>query len=183
MHKKSNQKYGMLHVYTGNGKGKTSIAIGTAIRAIGAGMKVAWIAFDKGGNNDHYSERKVLENIGVDFIATGLRRIDSKGEFRFGTTEEDKKEGQKATQILRNKLSDNFDIFILDELCTSLHLEILEDKAIQDILYKRPKNKEIICTGRYAPHWILEAADLITELKENKHYFSQNISARRGIDY
>ena len=120
----------MIQVYTGDGKGKTTAALGLLLRAVGAGKKVALVQFDKGG--DHYSERKILKERfpEVDLYATGLERIDSKtGSFRMGVTEDDKREGERGMKIVKQLFSQRaHDVFILDEINGSVHLGILDEQ-------------------------------------------------------
>lgn len=174
----------MLHVYTGNGKGKTTIAIGLAMRARGTNLRVAWVAFDKGGIDDMYSERTLLRDMGVAFYATGMSRITRDGKFRFSITKEDKQQGAYALEQIDTLVrSDEYDMLTLDEICPSLHLGIVQERDVQKCLEGISSEKEIICTGRYAPDWLIDTADLVTELKEVKHYFTQGHDAKKGRDY
>jgi cob(I)alamin adenosyltransferase len=193
----------MLQVYTGDGKGKTTAALGAAVRAAASGGRVAIVYFDKGGT--HYSERRFLEAIKgesflsavygsykppkptgrVDYVATGLDRIDPKtGRFRFGVTPADKKEARRGLVAARKFLmSGKYSLVILDELNTTTALGMLPLRSAIALLRARPKDVELIVTGRRAPEEILAEADLITEMKLVKHYFYKGIRAREGIDY
>lgn len=171
----------MIQLFTGNGKGKTTAALGTALRAIATGKRVAIIYFDKGGT--HYSERKLLTS--VDVVATGLDRIDAKtGRFRFGVTDEDKAEGEKGLSVARAFVeSGRYDLVVLDEVNTAVSLGIIPLAPVLNLLRKKPAHVEMILTGRGAPPELIEAADLVTEMKLIKHYFYHGESAREGLDY
>ncbi|MDF1496961.1 MAG: cob(I)yrinic acid a,c-diamide adenosyltransferase [Patescibacteria group bacterium] len=174
----------MLHVYTGDGKGKTTAALGVLVRAIGAGKKIAWVAFDKGG--DDYNERITIRERfpEVNFHATGLNRIDEKGKFRFGVTDQDKQEGERGLAIVRDLFANNqHDLIILDEINSSTSLGIVAEADILAILDTKPPNMELILTGRNAPQSFRDSCDLMTEMKLHKHYFYNGTKARPGIDY
>lgn len=190
----------MLQIYTGNGKGKTTAAIGLAIRAVGAGKKVGWIYFDKGG--DQQQERKVFTEKFqglIDFEKTGLDRIDPvTGRFRFGVLEEDKREAEMGLALAREWLeSGKYDLLILDEINSTTDLGMLK---IDDVLKfieeseTRSENSEshpndpkrcieMVFTGRNASKEFLECADLVTEMTLVKHYFYKGVRAREGYDY
>ncbi len=173
----------MIHIYTGDGKGKTTAALGLAIRATGAGLKTAIIYFDKGGA--HYSERKLLKKIGIDFFASGLDRVDKKtGRFRFGVITEDKKEARRGLAAAGKLLkSGKYDLVILDEINPAVNLKMLTLEEVLAVIKGKPRATELVLTGRNAPKEFLELADLRTEMKLVKHYFYKGIRARRGIDY
>lgn len=175
----------MVQIYTGDGKGKTTAALGLAIRAVGAGKKVAWVAFDKGG--EHYAERKVLNERfpEIEFYATGLDRMDMKtGTFRFGVTEDDKREGERGLEIVRDLFAKNgFDLIVLDEINISTRLGIIKESDVLAFLEQKPEAMELVLTGRDAPQTFIDLADLVTEMKMNKHYIQKGIKARPGFDY
>lgn len=173
----------MLQIFTGNGKGKTTAALGTALRAVAHGMNVAFIYFDKGGT--HYSERKILDKLGVMWHATGLDRIDPvTNKFRFGVTSEDKAEAERGLQIARDLFTKNHhQLVVLDELNSTLFLKMIKLEDVLALINARPKEMELIITGRNAPQELLDRADLVTEMKLVKHYFYNDVLAREGIDY
>jgi len=174
----------MISVYTGDGKGKTTAALGVLVRAIGAGKKIAWVAFDKGGDN--YNERITIRERfpEVDFHATGLNRIDEKGKFRFGVTDEDKQEGERGLAIIKQLFANNnHDLIVLDEINSSTSLGIVTEADVLSLLNIKPTNLELILTGRNAPNSFRDLADLLTEMKLHKHYFYHGVKARPGIDY
>lgn len=175
--------WGKIQLYTGKGKGKTTAALGTALRAHAQGKKVAFVYFDKGG--EHYSEAKILDDLGIEYHRTGLDRIDPEtGKFRFGVTEEDKAEGKKGLEKARELIQrDDLDVLVLDEINISANLGIFSEQEVLDLLKLKPKKLEIIMTGRDAPQAFEDAADLVTEMTLKKHYFYEGESARHGLDY
>lgn len=177
---------GLIQVYTGNGKGKTTAALGLALRAVGAGHRVAIIQFDKGG--DHYSERRALAaHLGgvVHHWAVGLDRIDPRnGRFRFGVTEADRREAERGFTLALHAVSSGaYDLVILDEFNTTTSLGMLAEAAARQILASKHPATELVLTGRQAPVFVLEAADLITEVGEVRHYFRKGVPPREGIDF
>ncbi len=168
---------GYIHLYTGNGKGKTTAAIGLAIRAVGAGKRVFIAQFVKGM---HYSELDTLKRIpeielrqyGLDcFIKNKPARKDIDAA-RVGLTE------------VSGIVSENsVDVLILDEICIALYYHLFEEDEIIRLLKAKPAAMEIILTGRYAPKALYEIADLVTEMNEVKHYFNKGIPARKGIEF
>ena len=179
------QTTGFIQVFTGDGKGKTTAALGTSMRAIARGWPVAFIYFDKGGT--HYAEREVLAERFSDLISvfpTGLDRIDEKGKFRFGVTEEDKKEAERGLNILKELFAKNeHRIVILDEINSTTDLGMLDEKIVLDLLKQKPPEMELILTGRNCPASFIELADLVTEMKLVDHYFYRGVKARDGIDF
>ncbi|OGL73990.1 hypothetical protein A3D73_03945 [Candidatus Uhrbacteria bacterium RIFCSPHIGHO2_02_FULL_60_44] len=177
---------GLIQVFTGNGKGKTTAALGTAIRAAGKGMKVAIVYFDKGGT--HYSERHVLGSKfagEIDIVPTGLDRIDPKtNKFRFGVTDEDKAEAERGLAIVRDLLSRrDHQLVILDEINSTVSLGMLNEQDVLTVIKSKPDDVELILTGRDAPASFRDLADLVTEMKLVKHYFYHGVPAREGLDF
>jgi len=175
----------MFQCYTGDGKGKTTAALGLVVRAVGTGKKVAWVAFDKGG--DHYAEREILAKRfpEVLFEATGLDRMNLvTGTFRFGVTDEDKAEGERGLEIVRNLFRDaKHDLIVLDEINISTHLGIIKEADVLAILQQKPQGIEVVLTGRSALESFIELSDLVTEMRMNKHYIQKGVKARPGFDY
>jgi cob(I)alamin adenosyltransferase len=168
---------GYIQVYTGNGKGKTTAALGLALRAIGAGKKVFIGQFVKGM---HYSE--------LDAIRNNLKDIEIKqyGLDCFIVNEPEEKDiiaAKNGLEEMKNViLSASYDVVIMDELNIALYYKLFDVKEVLDILKRKPAHTEIVITGRYAPKQIIEIADLVTEMKEVKHYFTKGIDARLGIE-
>lgn len=178
----------MIQLYTGNGKGKTTAALGTALRSVAIGNRVAFVYFDKGGS--HYSERTLFEGplkqTGlIDYFPTGLDRIDPvTNKFRFGVTLEDKAEAERGLQITRDIFKDNTHaLVVLDELNSTLFLKMLKLPDVLAVIDQKPPEMELIITGRGAPQELIEKADLVTEMTLVNHYFYRDVLAREGIDY
>lgn len=177
------EAWGKIQVFTGKGKGKTTAALGTALRAYAQGKKVAFVYFDKGGS--HYSEAAILEKLGIEYFRTGLDRIDPEtGKFRFGVKPDDKAEGQKGLDKAMEWMnSDKFDVLVLDEICVSASLGIITTDDVLKLMDSKPQKLELILTGRDAPKEICDRADLVTEMNIVKHYFYEGAPAREGLDY
>jgi cob(I)alamin adenosyltransferase len=173
---------GKIQIYTGDGKGKTTAGLGLALRARGRGKKVAIVFFDKGGDN--YGERKLLKNIGVDWFAFGLDRIDPQtNRFRFGINEADLREAEKGLEKVRALYEADYDLLILDEFNTSIGTGLITLESALALVNTKPERLELVLTGRNAPTEIIERADLVTEMKLVKHYFYQGTPARLGIEF
>lgn len=167
----------MIQVYTGNGKGKTTCALGLALRAVGAGLKVYIIQFIKGR---HYSEIKALEkikNIKIEQCGRGcfIKDKPSPKDILLAKT--------GLVKIRKAILSRRFNLIILDEINVALHLKLLNTEDILNLIAITPKNIELVLTGRYAPTSIRKIADLVSEIKEVKHYFKNGVKARKGIEF
>ncbi len=181
---KGRQGYGLIQLFTGNGKGKTTASMGEAIRAVGAGKKVGMVFFDKGGN-DHYFERLVLEKLeGVDFVATGRDRIHpSTGAFDFSIQDLDLKEAQRGLEEVHRMFTEGYDLVIMDEINSTTDLGMISVESVLAALDKKPEGTELIMTGRNAPQEFLDRAHLVSEMKLRKHYFYSGVKAREGLDY
>lgn len=178
-----------LHVYTGDGKGKTTSCIGLAVRAIGAGHKVWFIQFDKGydGVNEHYSERKILRTLpGLRLDPTGCERMKPDGRFRFGVTPEDLAEARRGLALAREAVtSPDHDLVILDEVLSAQKYHLLKESDILELiaLWRERGHAELVLSGRTSLKSILQAADLVTEMRKLKHYFDEGLGARLGIEF
>ncbi|PIY61954.1 cob(I)yrinic acid a,c-diamide adenosyltransferase [Candidatus Uhrbacteria bacterium CG_4_10_14_0_8_um_filter_58_22] len=176
----------LIQIYTGDGKGKTTAALGLAVRAVGAGKKVAIVYFDKGG--DHYSERKVLaERFAgeIDFFATGQDRIaPDSGQFRFGVERLDIDEAARGLELVRELIREaRHDLIVLDEINTSASLGLLPAEPVVELLRNKPDSVELVLTGRNAPQSFLDQADLVTEMGLVDHYYRRGVKAREGFDF
>jgi cob(I)alamin adenosyltransferase len=169
---------GYIQVYTGNGKGKTTAALGLALRAAGAGKKVFIGQFVKGMS---YAEIKIIKSALPAIVLKQYGRtcfIHQKPEqadidaARRGLLE--------MSEIIR---SEEFDIVVMDEVTIALHFGLFSTDELIGILKSKPFSTEIIITGRYAPEKIIELADLVTEMKEVKHYYNLGVEAREGIEF
>jgi len=167
----------MIQIYTGTGKGKTTAALGLALRAAGAGLKVYIAQFIKGRP---YSEFKILKKIpnikvelfgrkcfikckpsqkDIDLASVGLKRV---------------------RQIIAEK---TYDLMILDEINVALHLGLLGENEVTSLIKSLPKDVELVLTGRWAHTKIIKLADLVSEIKDIKHYYKKGIRARKGIEF
>jgi cob(I)alamin adenosyltransferase len=168
---------GYFQIYTGNGKGKTTAAIGLAIRAAGAGKNVLFAQFVKGMK---YSEINALEKFS-DRIS--VRQYGRGCFIEHDAKDEDVDEAVKGLHDVQKCLSTgHFDVVILDEANIALYYSLFSTRELLDTVQARPENCEIVITGRYAPQELIDAADLVTEMKEIKHYYNKGIAARDGIE-
>jgi len=170
---------GLVQVYTGNGKGKTTAAFGLALRAMGRGLKVYIIQFIKGGFD--YGELYI-----VDKLPNLTLKAFGRGEFVTEKPAEkvDVEFAEEAMALAEEVVkSGEYDIVILDEINVALSLKLIKIEKVLEVIKDKPKHVELVLTGRYAPNEIIEAADLVTEMKEVKHPFSKGFQARKGIEY
>jgi cob(I)alamin adenosyltransferase len=180
---------GMLHVYTGDGKGKTTSVIGLAIRAVASGKKVLIVQFDKGPvDNSYYSERIVLGTLeNITLIATGCERMSDGRNFRFGNEQRDMDEAQRGVKETLGAIdSGKYDMIILDEIITGVTYGLLKQENLEDIINrwrKSGQSSELVLSGRGASDKLIEQADLVTEMRSIKHYFNKGIPARKGIEF
>ncbi len=169
---------GYIHVYTGNGKGKTTAAFGLALRAVGAGKKVYFAQFVKGKT---YSEieavQKYLPDITVKQYGLGCFIVESPKQEDIDAAREGLKE---ITKIIS---SGNYDLVILDEANIALFYKLFSPNELIESIKQKKAETEIVITGRYAPPEIIEIADLVTEMKEIKHYYNNGVKARKGIEF
>lgn len=167
----------MIHLYTGNGKGKTTAAIGLALRAAAAGKKVFIAYFVKG---KPYSENELLAQI------PGIRTQQyGRDCFIYKEPEqEDIEVAQKGFEEVQRIVSESVvDVLILDEICIALYYNLINLDALIRFLQDIPPHIEVVLTGRYAPRELYEVADLVTEMREIKHYYQKGIEAREGIEF
>jgi cob(I)alamin adenosyltransferase len=178
-------KDGKVQIYYGKGKGKSTAGLGAAIRAAGAGYKVVIIYFDKGGRV--YSERLVLDKMSgkIDYFVFGENRINPiTGGFRFTINKKDIYQAELGLQKVYEIVEENkYDFLFLDELAIVTYLKMLEIGKVLDLIKNASKKMEIIITGRYCPKKLINIADLVTEMKEEKHYFKKGLKARLGIEF
>jgi cob(I)alamin adenosyltransferase len=166
----------MIQVYTGEGKGKTTAALGLALRATGARLRVYIAQFIKSRS---YSELKALrrmKNIKVEQFGRGCF-IKTPGQT-------DKDLARRGLEKIKTVIQENsYDIIILDEINVALHLGLVASGEVLELVKLCPADAEIILTGRDAPDEIIACADLVSEIKEVKHYFKKGVKARRGIEF
>ena len=182
MNSDKEKKKGLLIVYTGNGKGKTTAALGMTIRAVAYNWKVKIIQFVKGSWK--YGEIK-----GIKMLAPNVDLV-TVGEGFVGIIDDDKdfsqhvkaaKEGLNyAIEIIKKE---EHKLIILDELNVALNLKLVTKEEVEQIFDNLTDNIHLVITGRNAPNWLIEKADLVTEMKEIKHPYQQGILAQKGIDW
>ena len=189
----------MLQVYTGNGKGKTTAAIGLAIRALGAGKKVYVMQFMK---SLAYSEQKVLQGFAPQLLLETTGKPFFIAEEGMLSETERKEWGEDVVVVPKGKPPEDYmalmeaglrkaaetaaegayDVVVLDEINVALAFGLVSRASVENLLEKVLSGAEVICTGRKAPSWLIECADLVTDMREVKHYYRQGIPARRGIE-
>jgi cob(I)alamin adenosyltransferase len=170
---------GYVQVYTGNGKGKTTAALGQAVRSAGAGLRTFVVQLMKEypyselDALDKLADRITLEQYGGDaFVYKG----EPPGE------EERAKAAAALERATRVMAAGDYDVVVLDEVCAAIYFELITVADVLVLLDARPETVELVLTGRYCPDEILERADLVTEMREVKHYYEQGVLARKGIE-
>lgn len=169
---------GYVQVYTGNGKGKTTASLGLSLRAAGAGLKVFIAQFLKKGD---YSELKALKRF------SDLITVEQFGDNGFILN---KKPAQKhidsaakgIEKVKERLFSGNYDVVIVEEGNVAVKYGLFSVNELIDIIENKPANVELVITGRYAHPYVIKKADLVTEMKEIKHYYKQGVAARTGIE-
>ncbi len=177
--KEKTQFKGYIQVYTGDGKGKTTAALGLALRAAGYKHKVYIGQFLKGQKyGELLSVKKLSPYITIEqFGRKGFIHVTKDPD------EEDIKRAKRGLKkCLEAMLSRKYRIIILDEINVAVDFNLITEEKVHEFLDKRPEDVEIILTGRYAPPSFLKRADLVTEMKEKKHYYKKGVKAREGIE-
>ncbi|MDY0255054.1 MAG: cob(I)yrinic acid a,c-diamide adenosyltransferase [Tenuifilaceae bacterium] len=168
---------GYIQLYTGNGKGKTTAAIGLAIRAVGAGKRVYIGQFVKGM---HYAELDALKR----FPEIEIRQFGLDCFIKNEPTPKDIDAARKGLDAVKLVIEENvFDLVILDEICIALYYKLFNVDEVLSILKTKPETMEIVLTGRYAPNELVDFADLVTQMEEVKHYYNNGVEARKGIEF
>ena len=190
---------GYVQVYTGNGKGKTTAAIGLSIRALGAGMRVMFLQFMK---SRVYSEHNILpgispkftlETVGKPYFVTTEGSMSSEGLAKWGDEVVVFPAGNPPADYLeliaggmsraRQAVnSGDYDLVVLDEVNVALLFGLVKWEDLLEIIDGKPDSVELVLTGRGAPPELIERADLVTEMKEIKHYYTKGVEVRRGIE-
>lgn len=189
---------GFIQVYTGNGKGKTTAAIGLAIRALGAGKKVYFLQFMK---TSSYSEHQILPKISPNLTLETVGKpcfIVKEGSMPEEELAKWRKQavvfppGQPPAEYIqlmkqgmalaRQAVTGNYQLVILDELVVALHFGLVTWEEVSSLIEQKGAGVELVLTGRGATEKLLEKADLVTEMREVKHYYTQGVEARKGIE-
>ena len=175
------KKLGLIHIYTGDGKGKTTSAVGLAVRALGSGFKVCYCSFHKRPEKYGYAEMESLKKLGATVLnfAKGHPHLDKSID-----GEQIKKEVPEAIEILRETVaSEHYDLLIMDEILISVRDQYLDESVLLDFIKSKPANMELVMTGRAATDNIMELADYVTFCKKLKHPYDRKIRSRKGIEY
>jgi cob(I)alamin adenosyltransferase len=170
---------GLVQVFTGNGKGKTTAALGTILRAAGHGLRVFIVYFMKGNYN--YGEFSILSKLpNVGMASFGFRHLTDPTNIK---PEEVEQAGLALAAAHEAVLSGNYDLVVLDEVNVALGFNLIKLDEVVKLIKDKPSNVELILTGRYADTKLIELADLVTEMVKIKHPFDKGIKARKGIEY
>ena len=172
-------KKGLVHLYTGEGEGKTTNALGLALRALGHGYRVVVVQFMKGRKD--VGEYKIRKKLGRNYeiYQFGSRKFIN----LYNPKLEDIKRAQRALEFARKQLKKKPKLFILDEINLAVAFKLIKLEDVLKLLDQMPKSATAILTGRRAPKELIERADLVTEMKEIKHPMSRGVPARKGIEY
>ena len=175
-------KDGLIIVYTGKGKGKTTAALGIALRATGYDKKICMIQFIKG--SWHYGEMDSSKRLEPEFEMVTIGKgfvgiIDDKSP-----REDHEKIAKEAIKVSNEKIqSGKYDIIILDEINYAVNLGLISINDVLKLIRSKPDNLDLVLTGNYVKDEVIEIADLVTEMKEIKHPFQKGIKAKKGIDF
>ena len=176
---------GLILINTGPGKGKTTAALGTALRAVGCGMKVLVLQFIKG--SWHYGELDAAETLGPNFVGNFVIRQMGRGFVKIGGAEADPEDirlVQAAWEEAHAAIdSGEWDLVVLDEINYAISYGMLDPAEVATALKARPEMVHVILTGRNAHPLLVELADTVTEMREVKHAYQKGILAQRGIEY
>ena len=174
-------KKGLVHIYTGDGKGKTTSAVGLAVRALGHNLKVCYCYFHKNPEKYGYTEINNLKKLGADIVGYA-------NSHPFCDDETSKEELRTACKNGLHQLENNVqynqvDLLILDEILISVRDGFLDEELLINFVKNKPKNLELVMTGRGATSALIGLADYVSEVKKVKHPYDQNIESREGIEF
>jgi cob(I)alamin adenosyltransferase len=171
---------GLVQIYTGNGKGKTTAALGLCLRALGRGFKVCFIQFLKG-------HMKLGDGAFLAFKCVRDFEYASYGTGQFVTSKPSRRDLQEASRAFRHAkeaiMKGGYDVVVLDEITHAVNLGLIDVKEVIELIRNKPLMVEIVLTGRAADRRLIDIADLVTEMKEVKHPFSHGVQAREGIEF
>ena len=173
---------GLVIVYTGKGKGKTTAALGIVLRAVGHGYKVGMIQFIKG--EWYYGELTSSKRLEPEFelIVAGRGFVGIIDDDH--PIEEHEKAAKDAIEVAKQKIaSGDYDIMILDEINYAVKLNLISQEDILDVIAAKPEKTSLVLTGNYVPEAVIDAADLVTEMREIKHPYQRGIKAKKGVDF
>lgn len=172
---------GLIHIYTGDGKGKTTSAIGLACRALGGGFRVLYVSFHKRPERFGYTEMDSLRKLGAMVLnfSKGHPHLDK--SISRGQMEKEVQEGLE--EVGRMITEERFDLLILDEILISIRDRYLPEQALLDFMANKPGEMELVLTGRAATERVMERADYVSHIQKVKHPYDTGISSRKGIEY
>lgn len=174
-----NLEQGMVQVYTGNGKGKTTAALGLSLRAVGHDMQVCVVQFMKGGGpyGEHSTAGRLAPNLTI--CTTGRAGWVTRGD----PDPADVEEAREGLELARIALTcGRYDVVVLDEINGAVDFDLVTIDEVMELLALKPASMELVLTGRNAHRQLLERADLVTEMREVKHYYRQGVPVRAGIE-
>ncbi len=172
---------GLIHIYTGDGKGKTTSAVGLGIRALGHGLKVCYTYFHKRPEKYGYTEINQLEKLGAKIYGFAKGHPFCNKELKAETLE---KEFNEAIKTLQNEvINGEYDLLIMDEILISVRDGYLPEEKLIDFIKGKPKNLELVMTGRGATEKVMELADYISNMTKVKHPYDRDITSRKGVEY
>lgn len=169
---------GFVQIYTGNGKGKTTAALGLALRASGAGLSVLVLQFMKGMEYSELASLTLLRNVSVERL--GSDSFCRVGDENFKMHREMAQKGYLRALVAIQ--SSSFDVIILDEIITAMHFTLISEDDILKLIEIKSPHTELVLTGRGASQKLIDACDLATEMREIKHYYQKGVLARKGIE-
>ena len=171
---------GLIHIYCGDGKGKTTASVGLAVRAAGAGRKVLFVQFFKDGSSSELGVLRSIPGVDVRLCETHYGFIWNMDEDEFARAKRD------YTQLLRGALEqskDGYGLLVLDEVVSACNCDVVPERELLDFIVCRPEGLEIVLTGRDPSKALADAADYITEMKKLRHPYDEGLEARRGIEF
>jgi len=172
-------RQGLVQVFTGDGKGKTSAALGVVLRALGYGLRVFIVFFMKG--DYPYGEFRTLARLpNVDIASFGFRCLTDPANIKPEEIEQAKQALSTAREAM---LSGKYDLVVLDEVNVAAGWKLIEVDEVVGLIKDKPRNVDLILTGRYADAKLIELADLVTEMVKVKHPYDKGVPARKGIEY
>ena len=172
---------GLIHIYTGDGKGKTTAAVGLAVRALGHGLKVCYVHFNKQPDLYGYNEIQSLRKLG----AVVLGFTDGHGSFNASVTKESSRKDVLVglAELEKYIQAENLDLLILDEILISVRDGVLDEDELLKFIAQKPAQLELVLTGRGASDGLIAAADYVSDIQKIKHPFDRKIYSREGIEY
>ncbi|UCE33641.1 MAG: cob(I)yrinic acid a,c-diamide adenosyltransferase [Deltaproteobacteria bacterium] len=174
---KKGDNLGLIHIYTGPGKGKTTAALGLALRAVGHDLKIAIVHFMKIWD---YGEVNSLQRLGIDLFRYGTTELIEPENPSPVDFEQAKLAMEKAEELVRGGA---YDIVILDEITVAIDFNLISVQGVIDLIENKPHNLELILTGRTCPEVLIERADLVSRINEIKHPYQKGLQARKGIEF